>query len=1008
MSIRSIHPFVIDSASSTLLLGDKPLPVGRRAVSILSTLMEYDGLPITKDRLIELAWEGRAVEESNLSVQIATLRKALGRVPGGERWIETLPRRGYRFVGPSHGAGPSVSSSERIKSHDDDMNWCVGRSRELQALESWGQVAAQGRRQIVFVTGIAGIGKSTLINMMLEKSASRGAMVLTGRCMERFGIDGGFAPLVDALAQHCRQACGKEMIDALRTTAPTWLLQLPHLIDDGEAKAFARDIFGASKERMLREFCELLESLSEVQPCVLALEDLHWSDFATLDVLSRLARGTGKARILVLVSYRPEAITYEHPLRRLHGELAMHGRCSDVRLGVLSLEDVKATLHARSGDLALAEHLAASIYVRSGGQPLFVTSLIENFIAEGVICEEQGRWRLQSLEALNTNVVPETLANIINQEIGRLPKEDQLLLEVAAIAGVEFSAALVAAGLEHEVLDTEQAFESLLARSSILRSLDLSEWPDGTVSTNLAFMHSMYQSVLYERISSGRRAVIHRRLADRLRGAYGENTAPIAATLALHAEQGRDLQNALRFLTQAAEVSVRQLRFDDANSFLSRALVLVDGLEGLRRLEPRLALLRQRSWVRRSIGDLAGSVSDLNALIVDAGTAGLLRSEVNGLLAVSQFCVHSDRRLCLQASDAAFEKSRKLEDPKHRALVQGASASTNLYFKGWSDKDAELCEQAIQTASEATDPITLLRKYAIQGVLECWRSNYETCASVGAKGKRLAQQAGDIYVYVIFNILETTALLHLGEWSTLVRETKEALKIAERNANHHASALCHLTLAWLSVEALDFEGALALCDMVPDEVGRGNPFVFFFQRAVRAKAYVGQQRSELAAPQFAAIAERVAREEMDLDFTIYTQLYHCLGEYELLSGNLERARQRAKQLEIYARPAPDRTHLSIAYALHSRISLAEGQHSGARAYIEKAINIIEGGRLPLAAWRVHSAAADVYVSCGESDRAQTHRTLGANVLRALSSEFDVDDGKYHTLIAGVARLQGSS
>lgn len=1005
MSSRSIDPFIIDTASSTLMLGNTTLPVGRRAVVILTTLVEHAGLPITKDRLIEIAWEGRAIEESNLSVQIATLRKALGRIPGGDRWIETLPRRGYRFVGPHHQVvGPASPASDLVRASGEETSWRVGRAKELLALETMAQRCAHGRRQTAFVTGDAGIGKSTLVDMMVERLIARGAMVLTGCCTERFGTDGGFAPLVDALASHCRQPYGKGMVEALRVTAPTWLLQLPHLIDGGQAKAFAREIFGATKERMLREFCELLESLGQSQTWVLVLEDLHWADFATLDVLSRVARGTSKACILIIASYRPEAIKFDHPLRRLHGDLEMHGCCSDVRLGTLSHEDVRRTLDVRFNDPALAEALAVAIFARSGGQPLFVTSLIEYFIAERLIVEEQGQWQLQSPEALSREVVPETLANMITQEINRLPKDDQQMLEVAAVAGCDFSAALVAAGLEREILDTEQAFENVLTRSPILRAHDLSEWPDGTISTNLAFMHSMYQSVLYKRISAGRRAVIHRRLADRLRVAYRDNTAGIAATLALHAEQGRDPQNALRFLAQAAEVSMRQLRFDDAISYLSRALVIVDRFDRLQGLESRLALLRQRSWARRSIGDLAGSVSDLNALIQEAAAAGLLRSEVNGLLAVSHFCVHSDRRLCLQASEAAFEKSKHLEDPKHRALVQGTSASTNLYFKGWSAENAELCELAIQVASDAKDHITLIRRYAIEGILECWRSNYASCAAMGAKGKRLAREAGDIYVYIIFNILETTALLHLGNWRSLVRETREALELAERNANHHASALCHLTLAWLSVEAQDFKGALTLCDTVSEELGRDNPFVFFFQHAVRAKAYVGLRRTQLALPQFTAIADRVAQEGMDLDFTIYTQLYHCLGEYEFIVGDLGQARMRAIQLENYALPAPDRTHLSIAYALHARISLAEGDLSTARNHIEKAIDTIKDRRLPLAAWRVHAAAVDVYSKCGDDQQALNHRAHGRHVLLELASQFDDDDGKHAALKSAAAGL----
>jgi DNA-binding winged helix-turn-helix (wHTH) protein len=106
-------PFRLDISAEILFRGAEPLPVGRRAVVLLRTLIERPGVPVSKDALIEAAWPGLAVEESNLSVQIAALRKVFGEEPGADKWIETLPRRGYRFVGevrqgpkPAEDAGP--------------------------------------------------------------------------------------------------------------------------------------------------------------------------------------------------------------------------------------------------------------------------------------------------------------------------------------------------------------------------------------------------------------------------------------------------------------------------------------------------------------------------------------------------------------------------------------------------------------------------------------------------------------------------------------------------------------------------------------------------------------------------------------------------------------------------------------------------------------------------------------------------------------------------------------
>ena len=98
--IYALGPFRLDTRDNLLFRGSEPLALGRRALALLRALVERPGALVSKDALIEAAWPGQTVEESNLTVQIASLRKVLGEVPGGDRWIETMPRRGYRFIAP--------------------------------------------------------------------------------------------------------------------------------------------------------------------------------------------------------------------------------------------------------------------------------------------------------------------------------------------------------------------------------------------------------------------------------------------------------------------------------------------------------------------------------------------------------------------------------------------------------------------------------------------------------------------------------------------------------------------------------------------------------------------------------------------------------------------------------------------------------------------------------------------------------------------------------------------
>jgi tetratricopeptide (TPR) repeat protein len=838
--------------------------------------------------------------------------------------------------------------------------------------------------------------------MAVERLSHQNVDLLCGRCTERFGTDEVFLPLIDALVTRCRTTDGAELLTAIRAHAPTWMLQIPGVIDATEHAAFQREMFGATRERMSREFCDLVEALSASRPWVIVLEDLHWSDFATLDVLSRFARGNGTAPALVLGSYRPaDSVIGGHPIRRLHQDLEIHGRCGELRLDRLSRAEVERYLALRFRDDVLASTLSEPVFERTQGQPLFITSLLKHFIDQRAIVEIDGAWRLSSKTAISQDGVPNDLLNMITYQISRLTEDERRLLDAASVAGGEFSAALVAAGLSRDAVEVERELEALARKDHTLVASGVSEWPDGTYSGSYAFRHILYQNVVYQHLAPGQRVQMHRRLGKRLEEAYRDRASEIASVLALHFELGRDFTSALRYLGKAAESSAKRLGHAEAASYLTRALGILDRFDAADRFAPRIALLRQRSWALRSSGDLAGSVRDLEEMIACARQAGELRQEVNGLLAVSRFCLHADRRVCLQATEDVLARSQALEDDTFKALVQASSASINLYLKGWQEQDATLCLRAMELTAGAHDHGTLIRRCGIEGILDCWRSRYQECRRSGTQGKRLAREAGDIYIFVLFNVLESTALIHLGEWRELQQEATTAMEFARKNANEPANALCRLTLAWLHVEAMDFDGARALCEGVDNKTLNDNPFAYFFQRAVLAKAFVGLGAPQRACKQFDDVQRRMDEDGVPLDFTIFTQLYHCRGEYSLQIGEIEQARRWAIQLRDYASPAPDHNHLALAHGLLARIACASGDRNEALAQLSRALSIVDNADFPLAAWRVYGAAAEIFMNIGEADKAATYRDRFATVLRTLALNFEPDDRLHKSLLTAL-------
>jgi len=205
----------------------------------------------------------------------------------------------------------------------------VGRAQELARLHAAFARAQRGERQLTFVSGEAGIGKTTLVDCFLAQARASGHVWIgRGQCIEQQGPGEAYLPVLEALGQLCRERHGEQVIAVLRRYAPMWLVQLPGLLEPGELEALQRQVHGSSRERMLREFVEALDILAAETVVVLVVEDLHWSDVSTLELLAYLAQRRGRARLQVIGTYRSaEVVASGHPLRRLVQGLHGHGQC---------------------------------------------------------------------------------------------------------------------------------------------------------------------------------------------------------------------------------------------------------------------------------------------------------------------------------------------------------------------------------------------------------------------------------------------------------------------------------------------------------------------------------------------------------------------------------------------------------------------------------------------------------------------------------------------------------
>jgi len=603
-------PFHLDVANEQLWQGPEALKLTGKAFAVLRYLVEHSGQLVTKEDLFTAVWPEVVVSDAALTVCIRELRRALGDGARAPHYIETVHGRGYRWIALLTAASPLPGSEFKVQglpptpSPQHPAPTLVGRETELAQLHRLLDKALHGERQLVFVTGEPGIGKTTLIDAFVsavhspESAVKQGpeenrrgereppapsTQPLTpspwigrGQCIDLHGAGEPYMPVLEALSRLCRGPEGDAFIAVLHHSAPTWLVQLPTVLSPEELAALQPKVQGATRERMLRELAEALEALTTEHPLVLVLEDLHWSDPSTVDLLATLARRREPARLLVLGTYRPaEVLGNGHPLNSVLQELQAHHLCEEVELRVLTAAEIETYLHHRFPTSALPTDLAHALWQRTGGNPLFLVNIVDDLVARGLLVQEEGSWTLHGgLEAVDEGI-PKSIRQLLARQSARLHPAEQQVLEAASMAGMEFSAAAVAAALEESTVTVEAQCTNLVTRQQFLRPAGLSEWPDGTLAARYAFLHALYQQLWHERVSPSRLQQFHLRIGERKEAAYGAQTGEIAAELALHFEQGRDYHRATHYLQQAAQNAKARSANTEAIGLLTKALELL-------------------------------------------------------------------------------------------------------------------------------------------------------------------------------------------------------------------------------------------------------------------------------------------------------------------------------------------------------------------------------------------------------------------------------------------------
>ena len=598
--------FRLDLPNQQLWGGAEPVRLRPKTFAVLRYLVEHAGRLVTRDDLVRAVWPDTRGAEKGPKRCILELRTALGDRADDPQFIETVGRLGYRLIAPLATTAPARSPETQghslgvpEPSTRPPVPNLVGRELQLAKLHRWLEETLSGQRRVVFVTGEPGIGKTSVVETFLHqvetgrrpRLEADDPWVGCGQCIEHYGEGEAYLPVLEALGPLAARPGNTVLLDLLRRYAPSWLAQLPSLVSEAELETLQHRMQGATPQRMLREIANVISALTARVPLILVIEDLHWSDYSTLDFLSSVTQGRDPARLLLIATYRSTDMASHHPLRPVTQELLSHGQARELPLAGITSTAVEQYLDTRFPQHLFPANFAPLLHLWTEGNPLFLVNLVEDLVAQELLSQKGGLWTLRIPAETIVARVPENSRRLIEKQMARLAPEIQPLLEAASIAGAEFAAELVASALGADAERIEERCEELARHELFLRRVGMEEWPDGTRTASYGFRHTVYQQLWSERVPTQRRQRFHLRIGERQEQSYGSRAGEIAAELAIHFGEGRDYRRAARYHHRAAENALQRSAHREAIDHLSKGLEMVVKLpETPERSQQELAL----------------------------------------------------------------------------------------------------------------------------------------------------------------------------------------------------------------------------------------------------------------------------------------------------------------------------------------------------------------------------------------------------------------------------------
>ena len=978
--MKVFTPFRLDTVNQCLWRAGERVPITPKAFDVLRYLVEHADRLVTQDEILEALWPEMYVNPEGVRKYILEIRKALGDRPHEPLFIQTLPKRGYQFVAKITDEHAPQRSSAVV----DSSKNIVGREAAFAQFEAVLDRASSGQRQVIFITGEPGIGKTTLVDVF-QQQATRipNLWVARGQCIEGFGSKEAFYPILEAIGSLLRRAVEDSLVRTLEKQAPTWLAQFPFAVKPEQREWLRQEILGSTQGRMVREICEALEALSAHTTLMLILEDLHWADGSTVDLISVLARRRGPAKLLLIGTYRPvEVVLSQSPLKALKQDLLLRQLGQEISLERLQESHVREYVTKEFAGSTLPDGVAQLIHRHSDGNALFMVGLVRDMVKRGLIVRDGGEWSLTASVDEISPEIPETLQEMLDIQFEQLSAEEQSVLQCCSVAGELFPVWAHSIMLNAPYTAAEEICEKLSRRDQFIRFAGIHSAADGADCPHYEFRHALYRDALYRRLSATNRSEFHLRLGRHLMGFYSAGRPELASEVALHLEKGRDYEQAARCLIVAAENASRRFAQRDSVKVLRQALALVPSITSDARIELEIQALQRIGDVHYAFGAMSESVDVYETAAARAAEAGLQEAHVTVLTQMAFSAWFIEPAKGHQVCNRAMQVSRNLSNPVSRARTELAVACFRLLYDHWTAEDVEVCARAKRVLDESGDSTPYVHHIYVQ-VLQGEH------ADALKRAELLINTAGEPAYTLAFGGkgLAYLACGRYGDWQRLIWRGRE---LSEKNES--PGWMWVLAEAWLRFFCFDFEGGRRFEEStMPIDAGPHSWFSKAVARLCAGYAEISRKNYEAALEAFGAVRDYSVTPKFFLHWFFRIQAHVGTVEAHLSADDLANAKSEAAGLLQSVLALADPNLRALAWEINARVAGADQNWIQAREHINHALAVLDTFDIPDAGWRVHRTASKICLGEGDGVAASRHRACAQEMIAIIAGTFDPDE-----------------